>query len=113
MDPEFALNFVAKRLSDMIKKYGLFRGIQAYNTPGAIGSEFLVNYANKILQKAGYDINIVSGNKQAQPSKIKASPTLSAPIKKKKTSFEYVSCMQDLSIQDKTECGTPPKTFEK
>jgi hypothetical protein len=39
------------------------------------------------------------------------TPEDTVPVKK--TSFEYVSCMQDLSIQDKVECGTPPKTFEK
>ena len=37
----------------MINKYGLYEGVQAYNTPGAIGSEQLIRYANNILTKAG------------------------------------------------------------
>ena len=38
-DPGFAIDFVAKRLKGMIDKYGLYEGVQAYNTPGAIGSQ--------------------------------------------------------------------------
>ena len=48
-DPAFAISFAAKRLKTMIDKYGLYEGVQAYNTPGAIGSAQLKNYANKIL----------------------------------------------------------------
>lgn len=58
LNPSFALNFAAERLSKMIKKYGLHRGIQAYNTPGAVGSKQLTEYANKILNKAGYNIEV-------------------------------------------------------
>lgn len=55
-DPGFAINFVANRLKNMINKYGLYEGVQAYNTPGAIGSEQLIRYANNILTKAGANI---------------------------------------------------------
>ena len=48
-DPEFALDWAARRLSAMIDKYGLYEGVQAYNTPGAIGSKQLTSYANDIL----------------------------------------------------------------
>ncbi len=54
-DPSFAVNFVAKRLKSMIDKYGIYEGIQAYNTPGAIGSEQLIRYANNVLSMAGID----------------------------------------------------------
>lgn len=54
-DPGFAINFVANRLKNMINKYGLYEGVQAYNTPGAIGSEQLIRYANNILSMAGID----------------------------------------------------------
>lgn len=30
----------------------------------------------------------------------------------KPENFNYVSCMQDLSIQDKKECGKVSKTFD-
>ena len=56
-DPKFAINFAAKRLGEMVKKYGLFEGIQAYNTPGAIGSKQLIDYATKVLKYSGADIN--------------------------------------------------------
>jgi len=52
-DPGFAINFVANRLKTMIDKYGLYDGVQAYNTPGAIGSQQLINYADNILGMAG------------------------------------------------------------
>jgi len=54
-DVGFAVNFVAQRLKSMIDKYGLYEGIQAYNTPGAIGSDQLIRYADNILSKAGVD----------------------------------------------------------
>jgi len=52
-NPEFAIDFVANRLKGMIDKYGLYEGVQAYNTPGAIGSQQLIKYANNILASAG------------------------------------------------------------
>ncbi|MFA7662632.1 MAG: peptidoglycan DD-metalloendopeptidase family protein [Patescibacteria group bacterium] len=51
-DPAFAIDFAAKRLAEMIQKYGLNKGIQAYNTPGSIGSQQLIDYANKVLKTA-------------------------------------------------------------
>lgn len=51
-DPNFAIDFAAKRLAEMIKRYGFNEGIQAYNTPGAIGSTQLKNYADKIIKTA-------------------------------------------------------------
>lgn len=59
-DPNFAIDFAAKRLASMIQKYGLYEGIQAYNTPGAIGSAQLVEYANNILKRAGYGSQVAS-----------------------------------------------------
>ena len=56
-DPSFAVNFVAQRLKSMIDKYGLYEGIQAYNTPGAIGSDQLIRYANNVLSMAGIKTN--------------------------------------------------------
>ena len=53
-DPAFAISFAAKRLGAMVKKYGVYEGIQAYNTPGAIGSQQLKDYANKILSSSNY-----------------------------------------------------------
>ena len=41
----------------MIDKYGLYEGVQAYNTPGAIGSQQLIKYADNILSKAGINTN--------------------------------------------------------
>jgi murein DD-endopeptidase MepM/ murein hydrolase activator NlpD len=55
MDPSFAIDFAAKRLASMIQKYGLYDGIQAYNTPGAIGSKQLIDYADEILKNAKRD----------------------------------------------------------
>ena len=51
------VNFVSKRKvgKSMIDKYGIYEGIQAYNTPGAIGSEQLIRYANNVLSMAGVD----------------------------------------------------------
>ena len=51
---QVSIDFVAKRLKGMIDKYGLYEGVQAYNTPGAIGSQQLIKYADNILSKAGY-----------------------------------------------------------
>lgn len=61
-DPSFAVNFVAQRLKNMIDKYGLYEGVQAYNTPGAIGSDQLIRYANNILSKAGVTSSGQSGD---------------------------------------------------
>lgn len=55
-NPDFAVNFAAEKLAGMIQKYGLYEGIQAYNTPGAIGSAQLIQYANRILKNAGYGV---------------------------------------------------------
>ena len=40
--------------------------------------------------------------------------TLATPdeVPVKPENFNYVSCMQDLSIQDKKECGKPPQSFD-
>ena len=54
-DPVFAIDFVADRLKGMIDKYGVYEGVQAYNTPGAIGSQQLIKYADKILGDSGVD----------------------------------------------------------
>lgn len=54
-DAGFAIKFAANRLKSMIDKYGLYEGVQAYNTPGAIGSDQLIKYANDILGSVGID----------------------------------------------------------
>lgn len=65
-DPVFAINWAAKRLGEMIQKYGVFNGVQAYNTPGAIGTTQLITYANKILKGAE---NIITEIKPKEVSK--------------------------------------------
>lgn len=52
-NPIFAIGFVADRLKRMIDKYGVYEGIQAYNTPGAVGSDQLKKYANNIIGISG------------------------------------------------------------
>lgn len=49
INPKFAIPWAAKRLRRQIDKYGLFEGVQAYNKPGAIGSDELKEYAHNIL----------------------------------------------------------------
>jgi len=51
-DPNFSIDYAAKRLKAMTDKYGTYEGIQAYNTPGAVGSDQLKKYANEILTTA-------------------------------------------------------------
>ena len=76
-DPGFAINFVANRLKNMINKYGLYEGVQAYNTPGAIGSEQLIRYANNILTKAGANNILTTTTKLSERAKlVQSNPAL-------------------------------------
>lgn len=76
-DPGFAIDFVANRLKNMINKYGLYEGVQAYNTPGAIGSEQLIRYANNILTKAGANNILTTTTKLSERAKlVQSNPAL-------------------------------------
>jgi murein DD-endopeptidase MepM/ murein hydrolase activator NlpD len=75
-DPAFAISFAAKRLKGMIDKYGLYEGIQAYNTPGAIGSAQLKQYADKILGQTNYGKEKTSPAIQMTPASQTTYPRL-------------------------------------
>lgn len=65
-NPIFAISFVADRLKKMIDKYGVYEGIQAYNTPGAVGSDQLKKYANNIIGYAGLDMKAPKKMKESE-----------------------------------------------
>ena len=72
-NPSFAVDWMANRLSGMIKKHGIYEGVQAYNTEGAIGKPNLQTYANNILAAAGYTPQNYQGNTNLNPATANAS----------------------------------------
>ena len=74
MDPAFSTDWVAKRLKSMVDKYGLYKGIQGYNTEGEIGSPSLIQYADNILKYSGYK-PAASINAARKPSSFQGAVT--------------------------------------
>jgi len=117
-DPGFAIKFIADRLKGMIDKYGVYEGVQAYNTPGAIGSNQLIKYADNIFAKADPTGSISGDNGLAEGASIQDPTSNSIMAATGLSNWAFILATQGtqgltrLSGEMKTEIGNEWKAYQ-